>query len=234
MIVVGGWGVPVEALDPVLPEGVETIVLEPERMAAANGDLTRALDVIIDEVPDGSLWLGWSLGGQIAMAAQQRFPERVGGVLTLCSTPCFVAAPDWPVGMSASAFDGFRDGLRADPDGTLRRFCGLVSQGSASPRSVQRALRGLDWPSIGDEQYRGLAASLDWLGQLDQRACWHAPAGAAWHLFGAGDAVVDAGTPRLLGLAPERFSVVPGAGHWPASMPGVKGWISKTLKRVRT
>ncbi len=232
MVVVGGWGVPAAALDPLLPQGIETVALEPQSLAAANGELTDALDAVIEDVPDGAFWLGWSLGGQIAMAAQQRFPERVGRVLTLCSTPCFVAAADWSAGMKASTFQGFRNGLAADPDGTLRRFCSLVSQGSASPRAVQRELRALGWPEVSGDQRRGLAASLEWLGQLDQRSYWRSPSGVARHLFGAGDALVDAATPRVLGLAPERFSVVPDAGHWPAGMPGVTDWISETLGKV--
>lgn len=232
MVVVGGWGVPVEALNPLLPQGVEAVALEPARMAAANGDLSAALDSVMDELPEGVPWLGWSLGGQVAMAAQQRFPDRVGSVLTLCSTPCFVAAPDWPAGMAPSDFSGFRDGLAADAGGTLRRFCSLVSQGSASPRAVQRALQALDWPETGETRLRGLKASLEWLAELDQRALWRSPPGEARHQFGARDALVDAETPGALGLAPERFSVVPGAGHWPVAMAGVEEWISATLERV--
>ncbi|MGM0451171.1 MAG: alpha/beta fold hydrolase [Pseudomonadota bacterium] len=234
MVVVGGWGVPVEALNTLLPKGVETTALAPARMAAANGALTDALDAVIDEVPEGALWLGWSLGGQVAMAAQERFPDRVGGVLTLCSTPCFVAAPDWPAGMAPADFNGFREGLAGDPGATLRRFCSLVSQGSTAPRAVRRELQALEWPEVDTDRLRGLAGSLEWLATLDQRDGWRSPRGGAWHLFGARDALVDADTPRALGLASERFSVVPDAGHWPVAMPGVADWISDTLERVTT
>lgn len=220
------------ALDPLLPAGTTTMVLEPARMAAANGDLNDALDAAMEVVPEGASWLGWSLGGQVALAAQQRYPERVGGVLTLCSTPCFVAAPGWPAGMDPSTFDAFRNGLAADPDKMLRQFCGLVAQGSASPWAVQRELQALDWPGTGHDQLRGLAASLEWLGGLDQRAYWRAPAGEARHLFGAGDALVDPDTPRAMGLASERFAVAANMGHWPMGGTTATAWIREALERV--
>lgn len=232
VVVVGGWGIPAKALEPLLPGGVEAVVLEPAWMAVAHSALSEALDAVIDEVPQGAPWMGWSLGGQVAMAAQQRFPERVGSVLTLCSTPCFVAAPDWPAGMTPSAFSGFRDGLAADTRGTLRRFCSLVSQGSTSPRAVHRELQALDWPEAGNDRSRGLAASLEWLAMLDQRAYWRSPEGEARHLFGARDALVDAATPGALALAPERFSVAPDAGHWPVAMAGAADWIGETSGRA--
>lgn len=232
LVVVGGWGIPTDALASILPEGMEPLYLEPARMAMDHATLASALEAVIGETPRGACWLGWSLGGQVAMAAQQRFPEHVSSVVTLCSTPRFLEAPDWPAGMTAGDFEGFRDGLAADAEQALGRFCALVSQGSPSPRQVRREIQGLAWPDLSPARLRGHVQSLEWLAALDQRELWLAPEVHAHHLFGARDALVNARTPEVLGLAPERYSVFEDACHWPGTIPDVAGWIGEALEQV--
>jgi pimeloyl-ACP methyl ester carboxylesterase len=75
-------------------------------------------------VPEGALWLGWSLGGLFALQAALTRPDLRGLVLA-ASSPRFVAAPDWPRGTPASALAGFADDLRNDYAGTIGRFLAL-------------------------------------------------------------------------------------------------------------
>ncbi|MGM0434918.1 MAG: hypothetical protein ACQEQ1_09680 [Pseudomonadota bacterium] len=232
VVVVGGWGIPAATLRPLLPAGVEPVMLEPARMAVGHQDLASALASVMACVPAGVPWLGWSLGGQVAMAAREWFPEQVGGVVTLCSTPRFLAAPDWPVGMADADFRGFREGMLADVAQTLGRFCALVGQGSASPRQVRRELQALEWPDPTAEYQQGLANSLEWLAQLDQRDAWRKAGPGARHLFCGRDALVSGAVPEALGLAGERCHLAPDACHWPASAAGVTDWISGALEQV--
>ena len=162
-------------------------------MAAGHSDSRSALDAAMGCVPSGTPWLGWSLGGQLAMAAREHFPEQVGGVITLCSSPCFREAPGWPIGMAGSDFQGFREGMLTDVEQTLGRFCALVSQGSSSPRQVRRELQGLDWPELTGDYKQGLVNSLEWLAQLDQRQSWQEAGPGALHLFCERDALVSGG-----------------------------------------
>lgn len=232
VVVVGGWGVPASALRSLLPESVEPLILDPASMAARHGDLQAALAVVMETLPWGVPWLGWSLGGQVAMAARQRFADRVGGVITLCSTPCFLEAPDWPAGMAEAEFRGFREGVLTDVEQTLGRFCALVSQGSPSPRKVRRVLQAQEWPDLTPEYERGLVNSLEWLAVLDQRALWQQAGAWARHLFGARDALVSASVPQALGLGDERYHLAAEACHWPGTVPGVRDWISETLEQL--
>lgn len=231
-VVVGGWGIPAEALRPLLPTEMEPVLLEPARMAIGHQDLESALDAVMARVPSGVPWLGWSLGGQVAMAARERFPGKVSGVVTLCSTPRFLEGPDWPVGMADADFRGFREGLRLDVEQTLGRFCALVSQGSSSPRQVRRELQALDWPDLTPDYRQGLSGSLEWLARLDQRALWQQAGAWARHLFCGRDALVSAAVPDMLGLSVERGHLAPEACHWPASATGVTDWINGALEQV--
>ncbi|PAU78749.1 hypothetical protein CK501_13780 [Halovibrio salipaludis] len=232
VVVVGGWGIPAAALRPLLPEGAAPVMLEPARMAVGHQDLESALDAVMARVPAGVPWLGWSLGGQVAMAARERFPGQVNGVVTLCSTPRFLEAPDWPVGMGDADFRGFREGMLTDVEQTLGRFCALVSQGSTSPRQVRRELQALEWPELTVEYRQGLSSSLEWLAQLDQRESWQQAGGWAQHLFCGRDALVSGAVPEALGLAGERCHLVAEGCHWPATAAGVTDWINRAIKQV--
>ncbi|MYL25465.1 MULTISPECIES: hypothetical protein [Halomonadaceae] len=231
-VVVGGWGIPAEALRPLLPAEVEPVLLEPARMAIGHQDLESALDAVMARVPSGVPWLGWSLGGQVAMAARERFPGTVSGVVTLCSTPRFLEGSDWSVGMADADFRGFREGMRVDVEQTLGRFCALVSQGSASPRQVRRELQALDWPELTLDYRQGLSDSLEWLARLDQRALWQQAGAWAQHLFCGRDALVSGAVPEALGLVGERCHLAAESCHWPASAAGATDWISGAMKQV--
>jgi pimeloyl-[acyl-carrier protein] methyl ester esterase len=88
-----------------------------------------------------ALWLGWSLGGLVALQAGQRYPASVRGLMMVCASPRFVRAPDWPQGMEASVFRDFADELARDYRATIDRFLMLEAYGSDHAREEIRLLR---------------------------------------------------------------------------------------------
>ena len=52
----------------------------------------------IAEATPPAIWLGWSLGGLIALQAALDVPAQVRGLAMLCATPRFVSDSDWPQG----------------------------------------------------------------------------------------------------------------------------------------
>jgi len=58
-------------------------------------------EAIASEVPP-AVWLGWSLGGLMALTAALDKPQHVLGLAMLCATPKFVRSDDWPQGNDAS------------------------------------------------------------------------------------------------------------------------------------
>ena len=93
-------------------------------------------------VPPRALWLGWSLGGLVALHAAAARPAQVRGLVMMAASPRFVRGDDWPTGMNAAVFHEFAKALGSDYRGTLDRFLMLEAQGSDHVRDELRLLRG--------------------------------------------------------------------------------------------
>ncbi|KEA65466.1 Biotin synthesis protein BioH [Marinobacterium lacunae] len=133
----------------------------------AETSLVSMVDAIVAEVPQGAIWIGWSLGGSVALAAAAAAPERVRALVMIASNPCFVQRDNWPCAMPATTFDAFVGGLSDDPGKTLNRFALLQTQGSASARQELRLLKRVIAES--DAKPSGLSATLELLRE-DARA----------------------------------------------------------------
>ena len=88
-----------------------------------------------------ALWLGWSLGGLIALEAALMAPDRVIGLIEIASSPRFVVATDWPHAVEATVFARFGTDLARDYPGTIERFLLLAVNGDDHARRELRWLR---------------------------------------------------------------------------------------------
>src|SRR3954467_5729207 len=95
---------------------------------------------IAEKVPR-AIWLGWSLGGLVAMRAALDAPARVRGLVLIATSPRFVVGNDWPCGVDPSVFAEFGAGLAGDYRGTIERFLALETLGSEHVRCELRALK---------------------------------------------------------------------------------------------
>jgi pimeloyl-[acyl-carrier protein] methyl ester esterase len=95
---------------------------------------------IADAVPR-AIWLGWSLGGLVAMRAALDLPQRVRGLVLIAASPRFVVGDDWPCGVDPSVFADFGTGLASDYQGTIERFLALEALGSDHARNELRTLK---------------------------------------------------------------------------------------------
>lgn len=214
VVVVGGWGMPAALVDGCLPRDRERHRITPEQLLETGmEDPEEAIARQFEILPEKAIWIGWSLGGQLAMAAQARMPGRVAAVFTLCASARFMAADDWPSAVAPRLLDDFRRRLARSPNGTLTHFCSLMVHGADRAGEERRWLRRTQWPQT-PEQWR-LEHTLDWLGRLDQRDLWRDPPGLSRHLFGGRDALVPPDVATNLGLVRERWQLVPGMAHWP-------------------
>jgi pimeloyl-[acyl-carrier protein] methyl ester esterase len=166
--------------------------------------------------PEKAVWLGWSLGGLVALEAAMQAPRRVAGLVLLTATPRFVQAPDWPSATAPETFAGFRDALIADPPSTLERFLALQVRGSDGARDALRtlrrelSLRPTAHPSALAEGLRLLRES-DLRSRIGEIAC-----PTLW-VFGGRDTLVPAAVSESISalLPSARQEVVAGAGHAP-------------------
>jgi len=88
-----------------------------------------------------AIWLGWSLGGLVAMRAALDRPDFVRGVVLIASSPRFVVGADWPQGVAPNVFAEFAAGLAHDYRPTIERFLALETLGSPRARDELRELK---------------------------------------------------------------------------------------------
>lgn len=122
------------------------------------------VEELIGKLPSAA-WLGWSLGGTLALSAALAYPERVTSLVLLAVTPCFVARAHWPYGVSASEFRRFEGYCRDDPEVTTRRFRSRVADGGPDPSAVMQLLE--QTPVAGRQSLLG---GLSVLGNTDLSA----------------------------------------------------------------
>jgi pimeloyl-[acyl-carrier protein] methyl ester esterase len=145
LVLLPGWSMPVAVFAPLLallPETVRVTVMPLPQATSLQAMAQRALAA----APENAVWCGWSLGGLVAAQAALLQPARVAALLSLATSPAFVARADWPQAMPAADLAAFSAGLSgAAPDlaATLTRFDALQSRGSANARAELRQLRAL-------------------------------------------------------------------------------------------
>lgn len=86
-------------------------------------------------------WIGWSLGGLVALHAAIEHPRSVSALVEIAANPRFVLGDDWPHGVEANVFRQFADGLRGDWRRTVERFLALEAHGSEHAHAELRELK---------------------------------------------------------------------------------------------
>lgn len=183
---------------------------------------------LAETVPAGAWWLGWSLGGLVALNLARLSPQTVRGLILIASTPRFVTAADWPCAVAAAVFDEFAEQLQCSLERTLMRFLSLQVRGSDTGGNALRHLRA----ALRERPYprsEALAAGLHLLQNSDLRGalpdldtpvCW---------LFGERDTLAPAGVGSRV---PGRHAVIAGAAHTPflshsqLCTDRVNGWLA--------
>ena len=147
-------------------------------------------------------WVGWSLGGQVAVQAALDAPGRIGRLVLVSTTPRFVQDQDWPHAMTEETLEQFARTLKRNPQQTLARFLSLQVQGDELARETLRLLRQESakrpppHPSAL-EQGLQLLRSTDLRSELGRLTC-----PSLW-LLGDRDSLVPGGTAAEL----ERMSL---------------------------
>ncbi|MFM1643743.1 pimeloyl-ACP methyl ester esterase BioH [Aeromonas salmonicida] len=111
--------------------------------------------------------LGWSLGGLVASQLALTQPERLHSLITVASSPCFMARDEWP-GIAPKVLTGFNQMLAGDFRQTIERFLAIQAMGSEHARDDIRQLR--HWLAERPApQFAALEAGLGLLADVDLR-----------------------------------------------------------------
>jgi len=184
--------------------------------AAGYGCLWRWADACLAAAPPRAVWLGWSLGGLVALAAALRAPTRVRALILMTTSPRFIRAADWTPAMPESTLAQFHEGLLADPAGTLSRFLVTQVRGSDHAHAVLRTLRH-ELTQRPAPHPDALALGLDLLRDEDLRGPLPDLRCPSLWLFGDRDTLVPSGVAERVELLNDkaRTQVIQGAAHAP-------------------
>ena len=210
-----GWGMAGSVFGPLADElavrGIRLVVL-PSPLPPGS----------LDALPDGADVLGWSLGALQAMAWAASRPGRSGRLVLAGATARFVAAPDWPHGLSEATVGSFREGFAIAPLRTLKRFVALQAHGESAPRERTRALEAHLLPAADEAVHAAMQAGLAMLALGDWREALRGLSGPVLLLHGRHDALMplaaaealaqqlgDAGVPVRLRIADSAAHALP-------------------------
>ncbi len=154
IVMLHGWGVNSAVFHPLHSELSDYCVHYVDLPGFGNSPAIEAttveesLDIWVDsimaEVPNQAIWAGWSLGGLIATRAAQRYPKKVKALLTIASSPCFMAreAETWP-GIAPQILDQFSQQLDQDLPKVIERFLAIQAMGSTTAKQDIKQLKTL-------------------------------------------------------------------------------------------
>jgi pimeloyl-[acyl-carrier protein] methyl ester esterase len=164
--------------------------------------------------------VGWSLGGEVALAWARHAPRQVKRLALIATTPCFTRKPGWPCATAPEVLREFRQALAADRADTLARFAGAQGKGDARRGRFADVLQKLYQRDFPDAV---LAAGLAVLAEADLRGELSRVRQPTLVLHGARDRIVPpAAGMRLAAALPDaRFELMRTCAHAPfLSQPG--------------
>ncbi len=177
LVLLHGWGMHGGVWDAVVPSLARHLRVHAldlpghgrsPALAGAN-HLDAVARACLAAAPPRAVWLGWSLGGMVAMKAAALAPERIEALVLVATTPRFIATPDWPHAMTPATLERFAAELMSDFRTTVQHFLTLQVRGDEQAREILRALRHEVF-AHGEPAPAALAAGLEILRTIDLRA----------------------------------------------------------------
>lgn len=179
-------------------------------------ELSTLLAKLAEALPEKAIWMGWSLGGMVALAMAQRYPEKVKKLILLASNPRFVQTEDWPCAMPQEVFKTFSNSLAHDPQQTLQRFIMLQAKGANQPRQVIKQLSE-QLAQQHEPEPEALQAGLKCLAEWDLRDALATVNCPTQMILAENDHLIPVSlAEHVKKLQPKlRIDVIPGLGHAP-------------------
>ena len=223
LVLLHGWAMHGGLFAPLLRElrghcTVYTVDL-PGHGLGERGDMPFTLPALVAQLAaalPAATWLGWSLGGLLALELARSRPGRVRGLVMLCSGPRFLRSADWPHGVDPALVEDLARDLARDYRATLDRFLALEAFGSDHARSELRQLRSQAY-ARGTPDPSVLEQGLALLHQTDLRDALPTLATPSLWIAGRRDRLVHWRAVEAAAQATPgaRYLCIEGAGHAP-------------------
>ncbi|WDE05601.1 pimeloyl-ACP methyl ester esterase BioH [Thalassomonas viridans] len=224
LVFIHGWGFNSGIWQPLVKRLTDTFTVITVDLPGFGNNADRipadySLEAITDEVQvavgQPAVYIGWSLGGLVATDIALKHPDKVLGLLTIASSPCFIEKAGWP-GIKAKLLSGFHQQLSENIENTIESFLKIQAMGSPHLRQDLKEIHRLlmEYPLPGRQT---LDDSLSLLETSDRRS-WLADISCPFmRLYGRNDVLVPKGIyPLMEKLAPQsEVLVFDGASHAP-------------------
>ena len=157
---------------------------------------------VVETVDEPAIYLGWSLGGLVAMQIAIAHQQVCAGLITVASTPCFKQNDNWP-GIKPAYLDAFYHQLSKDIESTLNNFLKIQAMGSPHIRKDLKQLQSLIM-SYPLPSRAVLASGLDLLRDTDLRTDISAIPLPFLRMYGKLDSLVPKSTIDLVNQLSSR------------------------------
>ncbi len=179
-------------------------------------DVETMVSTLKETLPKQATVLGWSLGGLIALAYAQQYPDRVKQLCLMAASPCFVERESWSCAMAKDVFMNFAEQLDVDHAATVQQFLLLQARGSAHSRQTIRSLAA-KMNEVGLAKAEALRAGLALLISLDLRELLANITCPTMMILGERDTLIPASMAEQATLLNDALEshIIMGAGHAP-------------------
>jgi len=182
--------------------------------APAALSLAATVTAVARDAPRRCGVVGWSLGGEIALAWALRAPRQVERLALIGTTPRFTSRPGWPCGTPPAVLREFGQAIVVVRANVLARFVAVQAKGDGRARHVAGVLQRLYERGVADEV---LAAGLTVLASTDLRRDLRWVTQPVLVMHGARDRIVPPAAGRRLAEALPycRFHLLRACAHAP-------------------
>lgn len=143
LVLIHGWGMNANVwknIEADLSKNFKLIMINLPGMGSCKSNDDYDMSTIVDSlnklIPNNATLLGWSLGGQIAMEYQRKFPQKIKNLILVSSTPCFINKKEWNCGVEKDIFEKFASQLLVNLKKTIHQFFLLQLYGLPNIRKV--------------------------------------------------------------------------------------------------
>lgn len=148
---------------------------------------------VLAQTPKNAIYLGWSLGGLLALQIAIQAPERAHKLITVATTPKFIATKNWEA-MPAETFNDFYQMFEINHIRALNYFISLQFLGSPNYKKLITITK----KNLAKQSKQDLANGLQLLRDTDLRNEINKIKCPTLHIYGANDQIVPEVTAQQL------------------------------------
>lgn len=196
LVLLHGWGVDQNIWNNIVPNLSTNFHVSTMDLTQWDPNLELMTHKVLDQTPEKAMYLGWSLGGLLALQIAISAPKRVQKIITVATTPKFIATENWDA-MPEKTFQHFYQMFKNDYLHALNYFISLQFLGSPNYKKSITITK----KDFAKQSKQDLANGLKLLRTTDLRSQINNIQCPTLHIYGANDQIVPIATAQQLANA---------------------------------